>query len=399
MHNRRDFLKMAALAGAGLSFANCGGYPGSGTFAQSPLLRKFIAPLPGLGGTGIPIASANTTLVPGADVYNLTAGAYSQLMHPDLPKATNLWGYSDQATGKFVYLGPIISAQRGRPAIFNIKNNLPAVHPLPVDTSLMGADMGAAQNRMTIHLHGGLVPWTSDGGPFSWFTPTGTSGATDGSAGTCFLNGVAGQPGTAQYYYPNNQSARLMWYHDHAIGLTRLNAYAGLASGYLLTDPVVTGLVNAGIVPSLTYTVPLIIQDKIFKPVADQWGRAGDLWYPYHYAANATTDANSRWDLGPASNGFSSKGLPQDSSCVPELFADTPVLNGMAYPYLQVQPRRYRFVLLNGSQARFYNLNLFYESVFESKEPDFSKPGPGFIQIGTEGGLLPAPVVLNSPPH
>lgn len=398
-------MKLAALTGAACGFSSCGTSSGTSAtgfsqlgapvFSQSPTLRKFISPLPGLG-SGIPLASANTTSVPGVDLYNLSAVQYKQLMHPDLPNPTTLWGYMDQASGKNAYLGPIIAATRGRPVMIRMKNLLPSQHPLPVDTSLMGADNGAAQNRMTVHLHGGLVPWTSDGGPFTWFTPSATG--PNAGAGECFLNGIPGTPGVGQYYYPNNQSARLMWYHDHAVGITRLNAYAGLASGYLVTDDVVNGLVSAGVLPGLAYTVPLIIQDKSFKSHEDQWGKPGDLWYPSVYQANSDANQNGRWDLGDPSDGFVNLGLPAKPSCVPEFFSDTPVINGEAYPVLQVQPRRYRVVVLNGSQARFYNLNLFYENKFQPGEPDLSRGGPAFIQVGSEGGLLPAPVVLNAPP-
>jgi spore coat protein A, manganese oxidase len=402
MATRRDFLKLTALASAACGFSSCGTgsipFPsGAGPakiFSQSPRLRKFISPLPGLG-TGIPLASATTSAsFPGVDLYNFSAVQYQQLMHPDLPNPTTLWGYQDQATGKAAYLGPVIAAQRGRPVMIRMKNGLPSKHPLPVDTTLMGADNGAAQNRITVHLHGGLVPWTSDGGPFSWFTPN-ASGPGAG-AGECFLNGIPGTPGVGQYYYPNNQSARLMWYHDHSIGITRLNAYAGLASGYLVNDDVVTGLINAGIVPGLTFTVPLIIQDKSFKAVADQWGKPGDLWYPSVYEANSPNNDTGRWDIDDPSDGFANLGLPQTPSCVPEFFPDTPVINGEAYPYLQVQPRRYRVVVLNGSQARFYNLNLFYENKFTPGEPDFGRPGPSYFQIGNEGGILPAAVAYNT---
>lgn len=403
MATRRDFLKLTALASAACGFSSCGTgsvpFPSKAgavkVFSQSPRLRKFISPLPALG-TGIPIASADTKSISGVDLYNFSAVQYQQLMHPDLPNPTTLWGYQDQATGKAAYLGPIIAAQRGRPVMIRMKNALPNKHPLPVDTTLMGADQGAAHNRITIHLHGGLVPWTSDGAPFSWFTPNATG--PNAGAGECFLNGVPGSPGVAQYYYPNNQSARLMWYHDHAMGITRLNAYAGLAAGYLVTDDVVTALTNAGIVPGLTYTVPLIIQDKSFKTVADQWGKPGDLWYPNTYEINSIDDETGRWDRDPPSDGFSNLGLPPNPSSVPEFFADTAVINGEAYPYLKVEPRRYRVVVLNGSQARFYNLNLFYENKFQPGEPDFRLAGPAFIQIGNEGGLLPAPVVFNAPP-
>lgn len=386
--NRREFVKMTAMAGAGLALFK--GFEGKAwAFAQSPVLRKFISPLPGLG-TGLPIASG-ATQKDGSVLYKLVAQQFHQQMHPDLPHSTKLWGYTDQATGNPAYLGPIIVANRGTAVRLRMKNNLPPVHPLPVDTTLMGADMGAAQNRICVHLHGGLVPWTTDGGPFAWFAP-------DGSHGPSFLNGVPGVKDEAEYYYPNDQSARLAWYHDHALGITRLNAYAGLASAYLINDDVVANLASAKtnyLVPPLEYTIPLVLQDKSFKSVADAWGRPGDLWYPYLYESSG---AAGRWELGTPSDGFGNKGLPPTPSCVPEYFSDTPVINGEAYPYVEVEPRRYLLAFLNGSQARFYNLNLFYESMLSPKEADTGNPGPAFIQIASEGGLLPAPVVLNRPP-
>jgi spore coat protein A len=124
-------------------------------------------------------------------------------------------------------------------------------------------------------------------------------------------------------------------------------------------------------------------------------GQPGDLFYPYLYESDGPT---ARWDLGEPGDGLiASSGSFPIPSCVPEAFFDTPVINGMAYPYAQVQPRRYRFLILNGSQARFFNLQLYYESAQQPGEPDFSKPGPAFIQIGTEAGVLPAPVVFNVP--
>ncbi len=397
MPTRREFIKTTLIAGTAVALFRCG----EGkvwAYSQSPKLRKFVAPLPGLG-SGIPIANATTnSAYPGADIYTLSAQQFQQQMHPDLPGKTHLWGYVDQTTNKSAYLGPIIVAQRGKPVVIRMTNNLPPTHILPIDTSIMGAQPGVPANRMCVHLHGGLVPWTSDGGPYAWYSPTGVVGATDGSAGVSFLNGVPGSPGVADYYYPNDQSERLVWYHDHAMGITRLNAYAGMAAGYLITDPVV-GAMSSGsapLVPGLGYTIPLIIQDKTFKQVADKWGQAGDLFYPYQYEREAPA---GRWDLGDPSDGFSraSGPLPEPSS-VPEAFFDTPVVNGMAYPYANVEPRRYRVFMLNGSQARFYHLQLYYESTVNPGEPDFGKPGPAFIQIGTEGGILPEPVVFNNPP-
>ncbi len=136
-------------------------------------------------------------------------------------------------------------------------------------------------NRTAVHLHGGLVPWISDGGPYDWWDPFGNHGPS-------FLNNPVlnpfAKPGQAEYYYPNDQSARLVWYHDHAHDLTRLNAYAGVASGYLIIDAVEQGLINKGILPTLPapyqYGIPLITQDKIFvppniDPVDPTWAKCG----------------------------------------------------------------------------------------------------------------------------
>src|SRR5205085_6264516 len=110
-------------------------------------------------------------------------------------------------------------------------NNLPSRHIIPVDTTLDGANL--AQNRAAVHLHGGFVPWISDGGPHNWFAP-------DGTHESSFFNNQVLNPfaalNSAEYYYPMKQSARLLWYHDHAWGITRVNAYAGIASALLIRD-------------------------------------------------------------------------------------------------------------------------------------------------------------------
>ena len=363
------------MVGAGLFVAR----PRCFAYAQSPPLRKFIQALPGLGPTGIPVATSNTTKYPGYDYYQITMGEYTAQLHPDLPKETRLWGYADATdpavTPVFRPLGPVIVANSaltgGRPVRITYTNNLPPLHPLPVDVTLPGAD--GPQNRAVVHLHGGRVPWTSDGGPYAWFTP--------GNAAV----GPDWQPGDS--FYPNDQRAALLWYHDHAMGTTRLNAYAGLASAYIVRDAFELELIANGAIP--IREIPLVIQDKTFKPVADQWGLAGDLWYPSVYEPD-------RWNL-------ESESLPpQVPSAVPEFFGDTILVNGAVYPFLDVEPRRYRFRVLNGSNARFYTLKLVYSrsSTFPgSTEPDVNKLGPPFLQIGTEGGFLPSPVLLNNRPN
>jgi FtsP/CotA-like multicopper oxidase with cupredoxin domain len=368
-------------------------------FGQSPVgLRKFIQPLPGLGPTGIPVAVPQVIKEFGqsVDFYEIAAAEFRQKLHPDLPgDGARFWGYADVTGGKAVnhrYLGGAIVANRGRPVKLRVRNRLPNSHPLPIDRSIMGAE--GADNRITVHLHGGLVPWNSDGGPFTWFTPEGLTGASFKNPGPV--------PGSAEYWYPNDQSARLVWYHDHALGTTRLNAYAGLASAYILRDDFEAFLIAANLLPSAE--IPLIIQDKTFvdqaaldgdssvgrPPYPVTGAKLGDLFYPFQYEPD-------RWELAP---GFP---LPTAPSVVAEFFSDTILVNGAAYPSVDVEQRHYRFRVLNGSQARFYNLQLYFAQSNDPSDPastraDLGKPGPAFVQVGTEGGFLPFPVLLNDPP-
>jgi spore coat protein A len=177
--------------------------------------------------------------------------------------------------------------------------------------------------RTVAHLHGGQVPPESDGYPESWFTP-----------GHSVL-----------YHYPNSQRADTLWYHDHTVGITRLNVYAGLAGAYLLRDAEEESL-N---LPRGPYELPLVIQDRTFQP-------NGQLFYP--------------------TEGIS----PIHPVWVGTFFGDTAVVNGKVWPYLQVEPRRYRLRLVNGSNSRFYKLSL--------------SSGQPFHQIGADGGFLPRPVQL-----
>lgn len=374
--NRRQFLQTSAAGALFLKFRQR-----AWAYAQSPHLKKFVQPLPALGPTGIPVASPDVTTYPGLDYYKIAMGEYSQQLHPDLPKATKLWGYADATnsagiggfTPSFRHLGPVIVAQSGRPVRINFVNQLPATHMLPVDVSLPGAEM--AQNRAVPHLHGGHVPWVSDGGPFAWFTPDGSSGP---SRVSWLPVGSGNSTLTADNYYPNDQSARLMWYHDHAMGNTRLNAYAGLASGYVLRDSAEAALIASGAIP--WREIPLIIQDKTFKQEYDQWGAPGDLWYPSVYDPE-------RWELAEG-------GAPPAPSCVPEFFGDTMLVNGVVTPYVEVEPRRYRLRILNACNARFCTLRLVYaqgDTFPDSTEPRANKDGPPFLQIGNEGGFLGGP--------
>lgn len=438
-------------------------------------IRKFVDTLPGVGsanannlGQYIPVAIADKTTFSGSDYYQIGLVDYRQQMHSDLP-ATKLRGYIDLAPGsdgKAHYLGPLIIAQKDRPVRVKFTNMLPTGAAgnlfIPVDTTVMGAGDGPVmamgggaepytQNRATLHMHGGDTPWISDGTAHQWTAPAGEM--------TSYPKGVSTQDvpdmpasgeGAMTFYYPNGQSSRLMFYHDHAYGITRLNVYAGEAAGYLLTDPVEESLINSGALPDLggvyRYGVPLIIQDKTFVPPASQltatdptwdtakWGGFGDLWFPHVYMPNqnpadaAGINPFGRWDYGPwfwppVTNlkhpPVGNTPATPNVSMVMESFMDTPLVNGTAYPVMPVQRRAYRFRVLNACNDRFLNLQLYYADPANPTEvkmipaiagptipsywptmdmreggvPDPTMAGPEMIQIGTEGGFLTAPAV------
>jgi FtsP/CotA-like multicopper oxidase with cupredoxin domain len=480
-------------------------------------IRKFVDSLPGLtasnannNGQYIPVAIPDQKKYKNCDYYEIELGQFTEKLHSDLPPTT-LRGYrqvntKDHTCSKFSYLGPLIIAHKGRPVRIKFINKLPTGTGgnlfIPVDHTLMGAGMGPlgmnakpmdyTENRADIHLHGGLNTWISDGTTNQWTTPADEN--TPYPKGVDVYNvpdmdGGKEPQGTLTYYYNNEQSARLMFYHDHALGITRLNVYAGEAAGYLLTDQVEQDLIAGtnvmGFNPDLKKLlpdtgIPLIIQDKTFvdaSTIAAQdptwkWGtnpkvhtntnqdntfvgtsaiaaqdstsmrgkkpyvpNTGDLWYPHVYMPTLKPDGTDnpfgRWDYagwdkalapnlkyGPKPNPYSDPANPgyapgepkeipgtPNPSNVMEAYMDTPLVNGAAYPYMVVQPKAYRFRILNGADDRFWNLQL-YEA--DSKistadgrtntEPDLQKAGPSFIQIGTEGGFLPAPVVVNNQP-
>ncbi len=267
--------------------------------------------------------------------------------------------------------------------------------PTAVPPTMMGMiQENFSQNRATLHLHGGLTPWISDGTPHQWTTPAGEI--------TQYPKGVSVKnvpdmpdpgPGSLTFFYSNQQSARLMFYHDHAWGITRLNVYSGEAAPYLVTDQAEQDLLTAGLLPATQ--IPLVIQDRTFVdsttlPTTDptwnfgsQPGLAvtGDLWYPHVYMPNqnpndlAGVNAMGKWDYGPwfwppwpttylpytDGAGLLEPNLP-DVSMTMEAFHDTPVVNGTAYPVLNVDPKTYGFRILNAANDRMFNLQLYQAS-------------------------------------
>ncbi|MFB3789358.1 MAG: hypothetical protein ACE15F_23610 [bacterium] len=393
---------------------------------NTPPIRKFVDRLPLLGqannlGQVLTVGHPDTITYPGTDYYEISLIQFTEKMHSDL-NPTTLRGYvqtnqGTDATGTINnaapdpvhYLGPLIIAQKDRPVRIKFTNQLGIGAGgdlfLPVYTTEMGAGMGPLgmmvtpgndmnykQHRGTLHLHGGRTPWISDGTPHQWTTPAGDN--TDYPKGVSVSN-VPDMPdpgpGAITFFYSNQQSARLMFYHDHAYGITRLNVYAGEAAGYLVQDSTELDLIARGIIPA--EQIPLVIQDKTFLTSVTQpstvlttdptWpfpiaAALSDLWYPHVYMTNQNPNdlmginALGRWDYGPwfwppwpvvngpitdPITGMVTPGVP-DLSMTMEAFHDTPVINGTAYPYLEVQPKAYRFRILNAANDRFFNLQL-----------------------------------------
>ena len=278
--------------------------------------------------------------------YEVEIREGEQKIHRDLPPTT-FWGYDGQ------YPGPTIEARQGEPIYVRWKNKLPDAHLLPVDTTvhddMIPYDIQGV--RVVTHLHGGNIETESDGNASAWFT------RDFQETGPGFEK--------KDYYYVNDQPPTTLWYHDHSIGITRLNVYAGLAGFYLLRNEYEKSL---GL-PEGEFEIPLVLQDRSFN-------EDGSLFYP-------TAISNEQ-----AAEGAS---LPKPS-IIPQFYGDTSVVNGKAWPRLTVKPNMYRFRLLNGANCRYYNLKLLE---YDESANELGRDGPLFVQIGNDGGLLPEPVAIN----
>ncbi|HUL32284.1 MAG TPA: multicopper oxidase domain-containing protein [Candidatus Eisenbacteria bacterium] len=315
---RREFLRNSGLLLGGLA-AGQGNAHRTGIIARPQLnlaaVERFVDPLP------IPSLAKPAGRRPNPEdlktslpYYRIALRQLDYKVHRDL-MPTRMWAYG----GSFP--GPTLETRSGEGMLVEWVNDLPTTHFLPIDYTVHGADKNKPQVRIVTHLHGGKVPPHSDGYPEDWYVP--------GKSAT--------------YFYPNQQDAAALWYHDHALGITRLNVYAGLAGNYFVRDAFEDGL-N---LPKGKYEIPLMIVDRSFDS-------QHQLYYP------VSPDPESPW--------------------IPDLFCDALLINGKLFPYLDVEPRKYRFRLLNASNGRMMHLEL--------------SNGQEFIQIGTDLGLLEAPVTL-----
>ena len=357
------------------------------------------------------------------DYYEIAVRQFAQQILPTGLPATTVWSYGSLAApgtvaagGSFHYPAFTIEAKWQAPVRVKWVNGLvdadgdPLPHLLPVDQTLHWANppgdcadgpprpdcKGTSQDPyrgpvpMIVHVHGAKTTQESDGYPEAWYLPAsaGASPLVQFATGSFYAPFRSSSPlgslwaaGNAVFQYPNDQRATTLWYHDHTLGMTRQNVYAGPAGFYLLRggpDDDVMGRLP-GPAPALGdapgtryYEIPIAIQDRSFD--AD-----GSLFYPEDRAFFEELDPAQLqipFIPDPAIGGESD--VPPIWN--PEFFGNTMVVNGRSWPYLDVERRRYRFRLLNGSNSRFLILEL--------------EDGRSFWQIGAEGGFLPQPVPL-----
>jgi spore coat protein A, manganese oxidase len=305
---RRTLIKSAVIGAAGAALPLGLYRPRSAGAA----LQGFSMPLP-LIPKAKPVAKNS---------YRITATPGVAQIHPTLGH-TAVWGYDDGSGRGMRSPGYTLEVQKGTPTTVTYVNGLPDRHMF--DSVVPDYMHAGSPVRMNTHLHGGYVAGSSDGNPYE--------------------HPAEYLPGQAQtVVYPNQQASTLLWYHDHADQITRVNVYAGLVGLYIIRDAKDTGAEPNGLgVPGGGYEIPLILSDKLFDA-------GGQLFY----------SSSATW--------------------IPEFFGDTPLVNGAAQPFLNLEPRMYRFRILNASNARFFNLDI--------------QGGPDFFQIGSDGGLFDKPVAV-----
>ncbi|HEY4840458.1 MAG TPA: multicopper oxidase [Terriglobales bacterium] len=334
MITRRKFLQRSSLLATTLATGKSA-LLGARAASHAPImpaaldvstLPQFVDPLP------IPQIAQHQGFRPSPEdpklsvpFYRIQAQPIASKVHRDLPP-TKFWSFGPSAPG------PTFETRSSEPLLVEWVNALPTEHFLPLDRTIHGAEADKPAVRTVVHLHGAKTRPESDGYPEDWIVPGKSSG----------------------YYYPNQQDAAMLWYHDHALGINRLNVYAGLLGAFFIRDAVEDAL-N---LPKDKHEVPLILYDRLLT-------RDAQLLYP------VSPDLQSPW--------------------VPEIFGNAILVNGKLFPYLDVEPRKYRFRVLNASNARVYHL------AFVDDAANHAAANAGlFHQIGTDQGLLPAPVPLTS---
>jgi len=370
--NRRTFLKVAGMTAGALAMSNLGFLRSA--FAQVPQvplpgnkILQFVDPLPMLH-----------TITAGAIRISLNMTEFQSPVMPTgfvpangLPyTGTYVWGYKNaagQALNENSHIGPVIVATRGTPTEMNYVNTLVNAAGSMVEAWKTSTDQtlhwanpdGGTMMDMThyngpipavTHLHGGEVPPELDGGPDAWFLSGSMPGYTQ-TGHAYYTRNLADPANTAVYNYPNTQQAANLWFHDHVLGITRLNVYAGLAGAYVLTDPPNDPVGLPGPI------VPLVIQDRMFDV-------NGQLYFP-------------NLGINPTIHPF----------WIPEFVGDTIVVNGKVWPYFEVKPQKYRVLFLNGSNARAYAMSLI-DIVTGTR-------GPAMWVIGTDGGYLDKPALID----
>jgi spore coat protein A len=389
MHmNRRSFLKLSAASTAAAFMATRARFLRGANAAQSPqiplpgsAIPQFIDPVPNL------LDADHLIVDDGVNQITLEMKEHLVNMLPagTVPgyQGTYAWSYLlPSQAARPSYIGPVVLAKRGIPTEMKFVNLLGhtadtnvLAYKYSTDQTLHWADPlnneanmwnhmamppafgseGAANYDgpipAVVHLHGGEVPPVLDGGPDAWFTSDGLY------HGHAYYSKAGALGNEAIYRYPNSQEGALIWFHDHTLGATRLNVYCGLAGAYLIADPSDTLLAN---LPTL---FPLVIQDRMFDT-------SGQLFFPADSAGGVLWTTN-----------------PEHPYWVPEFVGDTIVVNGKAWPFMSVEPKRYTFLFINGSNARTYEMALV--------DPISKQAGPPLWVIGTDGGYLDAPVKID----
>ncbi len=419
--SRRRFLQLSGAAGAAMVLpVRLGSRPAAAALPGGTLdpttIPKYVAPLV------IPPAMPRTSTIGGGtiDRYVIGVRQFRQQILPASFPATTVWSYGSQSSrGSFNYPAFTIEALADRPVRVTWVNGLVdgsgnfLPHLLPVDPTLHWANppggVAGRDSRPTFtatpgpyrgpvpivtHLHGGHSTEEADGFAEAWYLPEAANIPAGFAAVGSFYEqfeaeyaskyGELWDPGTAIFQYNNDQPATTMWYHDHTLGMTRANVYAGPAGFYHLRGGAFD--LPAGVLPGPApsrgdppgmryYEIPLAIQDRSFN--AD-----GSLFYP----------ASREFFDGFAGPYIGESGSDISPIWNPEFFGNTMVVNGRTWPQLEVEPRRYRFRFLDGSNGRFLILKMVSNPAATRPVSPTALP---FWQIGADGGFLPAPVRLD----